>query len=401
MLSMDQLSSLRTPFYAIDKERLLDNLRQMRESFGSVWEGPVRIGYSVKTNSLPWILSLLFKEKVSAEVVSGQEYRLAKEIGFSDADIIYNGPVKDRETFFEALRGGAVVNIDNSAEIAWVKEAVSMGIRNIKLGIRFNFFLEKECPGQTVPGDQYGRFGFNLENGSFENAVKELSGLKEVQIAGLHAHNSTKTKSLDIFSALSRKCAFLIRQYKLTPDYIDIGGCFFGDKPGAPSYKEYAVSIKGGLTDVLTGTETLILEPGAALIASAVSYFCRVCNTRDVGEKRFVTTDGSCIHIDPLMHGIQYQKVLRTENDNKSLKEQILTGFTCMEMDRIGRFRDTAELRVNDLIEFQNCGAYTMALSPLFIGYFPAVYAWDGKELRQVRTAWTEGEFLQGSEVIR
>ena len=52
------------------------------------------IGYSFKTNSLPWVLSFMKEHGCYAEVVSENEYELAEYIGFEH--IIYNGPVKGK-----------------------------------------------------------------------------------------------------------------------------------------------------------------------------------------------------------------------------------------------------------------------------------------------------------------
>ena len=77
--------------------------------------------------------------------------------------------------------------------------------KDIKVGIRVNFDLEKECPNETAMGLDGGRFGFSLENGSFNKAVKRINNIKNVKVVGIHLHNSTKTRSLKIYKTLAKK----------------------------------------------------------------------------------------------------------------------------------------------------------------------------------------------------
>ncbi len=90
----NDIRKLQTPCYILDVEHLDRNVNALLDGFEGEWKGNVIAGYSVKTNSLPWIITHLKKRGFYAEVVSEQEYRLAKHLGFKDDEIILNGPVK-------------------------------------------------------------------------------------------------------------------------------------------------------------------------------------------------------------------------------------------------------------------------------------------------------------------
>ncbi|HEY4495570.1 MAG TPA: diaminopimelate decarboxylase, partial [Candidatus Paceibacterota bacterium] len=68
-----------------------------------------KIAYSVKTNYLPALISILKDAGALSEVVSGFEYWLVKKLGYRHEEIIYNGPDKSNESLEEALVGGAIV----------------------------------------------------------------------------------------------------------------------------------------------------------------------------------------------------------------------------------------------------------------------------------------------------
>ena len=83
----------KTPYFQIDQQRLAATLHGMQDAFKKLWPN-FQIGYSFKTNNLPWIASWMKAQGVYAEVVSTPEYELAKYVGYDDNQIIINGPNK-------------------------------------------------------------------------------------------------------------------------------------------------------------------------------------------------------------------------------------------------------------------------------------------------------------------
>lgn len=392
------ISNLKTPCFIINENELKKNIDNMHSSLRKTW-GNYIIGYSYKTNSLPWIINYLKENSVYAEVVSDLEYNLAKKINYDSKRIIFNGPNKGKKTFINALKEGAIINIDSSREIDWLSDEEFN--KDIKVGIRVNFDLEKECPNETAMGLDGGRFGFSLENGSFNKAVKRINNIKNVKVVGIHLHNSTKTRSLKIYKTLAKKANEIADMFDYELEYIDIGGGFFGGLETKPSYYEYMKTIADELSKKFDKNKTkLIVEPGASIIASPISFLCEVIDVKDTYAKRIVTVNGSRNNIDPLMRKESYFLDLLIEKERKSVKEQIICGYTCMENDRLLAIIDNNELLVGDKLLFNKVGSYTMCLSPLFIEYFPIVYLENDKsEFICVREKWTVDEYMQKSTI--
>lgn len=392
------ISNLKTPCFIINENELKKNIDDMHTSLRKTW-GNYIIGYSYKTNSLPWIINYLKENSVYAEVVSDLEYNLAKKINYDSKRIIFNGPNKGKKTFINALKEGAIINIDSSREIDWLSDEEFN--KDIKVGIRVNFDLEKECPNETAMGLDGGRFGFSLENGSFNKAVKRINNIKNVKVVGIHLHNSTKTRSLKIYETLAKKANEIADMFDYELEYIDIGGGFFGGLETKPSYYEYMKTIADELSKKFDKNKTkLIVEPGASIIASPISFLCEVIDVKDTYAKRIVTVNGSRNNIDPLMRKESYFLDLLIAKERKSVKEQIICGYTCMENDRLLAIRDNNELLVGDKLLFNKVGSYTMCLSPLFIEYFPIVYLENDKsEFICVREKWTVDEYMQKSNI--
>ena len=60
------------------------------------------------------------------------------------------------------------------------------------------------------------------------------------------------------------------------------------------------------------------------------------------------------------------------------------------------------ELESGDKITFKKVGSYTMALSPLFIEYFPDVYVEkENGNIIKIREKWGINEFLQNQNIKR
>lgn len=385
-----------TPYYVIDKKELENGLNGLKEALEEYWDNFI-IGYSYKTNALPWVIHFFKQKECYAEVVSDDEYLLAKSIGIDSNKIIYNGIIKSKDTFVEAIQNGCIVNIDSRRELDWLDEIPTLYKREI--GIRVNFDIEKYCSNHSACGDEGGRFGFCFENGELEKAINVIKE-KGFSIVGIHLHTSSKTRALDVYQAIAKVACEIAQCYKLELSYIDIGGGFFGGLSNKPQFKDYLRLVSGILKECFDPKKTqLIVEPGMSLIGAPVSYVTSVIDVKDTTYNRFIVTDGSRTNIDPLMRKKTYfhHYDFCSEDQKKKLKRQVVCGFTCMEHDRLFVAENEVELQVGDKIVYEKVGAYTMCLTPLFIKYFPDVYLDDGKDLLKIRNKWTPENYMQYS----
>ncbi len=389
-------SQLKTPSFIIYEDKINKNLIELNQALSVTW-GNYIIGYSYKTNSLPWIIDYMNKKGCYAEVVSNVEYELALKYGNSPKNIIFNGPNKGKSQFIEAITKGSIVNVDSWKEMNWLQEIKLTS--DIGIGVRVNFDLEKECPSETVMGDEGGRFGFSYEKGDFKKIIDQINALEHIKVNGIHLHNSSKTRSIKIFEVIASKACEIANLFEYELDFINVGGGFFGGLPDRPTFLEYMQSISAILSKRFNNKNTtLIVEPGASLIATPISFLCEVIDVKDTIKKRIVTVNGSRNNIDPFMNKTNYFLDLLVKNEDKnSVKEQVVCGYTCMEHDRLIKLEDKKELEVEDRLLFNYVGSYTMCFSPLFIEYFPIVYVENNNTFTCVREAWGVEEYCQKS----
>ena len=390
---------LKTPYYRIDESALDEDIRMLKMALDSNWSNNI-CSYSVKTNSLPWLLSHFREKGFYAEVVSGQEYELAKHVGFSADKVIYNGPIKDRKSFEEVLLAGGLVNIDSSYEPLWIKEiAMQHPNRKLSIGVRVNYDLSKDLPEEVLADEEGSRFGYCFENGELKRIIDFLKEIRNVEISGVHLHHSTKTRSVDAYRSLARAAVKIAKEYQLNLRYVDMGGGYYGGVVGKPDFRDYVPAITKELSAYFDKDKTaLILEPGVSMVSSSFDFVTEVVDIKDVRDNRYVIIDGSRVNLNPQVtrrwypHRLQY---VSPELKRAKMPGQMVCGSTCMEYDRLFMEEDAEELKPGDRIIFTNAGGYTVSLSPLFIHYYPAVYVkkCDGS-LFVAREAWTNEEYL-------
>ena len=363
--------NLETPYFLLRESLLRKNVAAFFTALAAEWPNAA-VAYSVKTNALPWILQWMDRHGVLAEAVSDDEYELAELCGFEDRNIVFNGPVKGAETFARAARQGAYINIDSQNDLALLKQEPPRSPERI--GVRINIptdlFDERDI-GYEADGF---RFGFSRENGALGRVFGELQTLLGSSRFGLHTHVNSVTRSPEVYRRTARYVAGIVREYGLDPAFIDVGGGFFGGVPGKPGPLDYIRTIREELLSAVDPERTrLIVEPGSAVVGSAIELHTTVVDVKDTARARIVTTDGSRVHIDPLWRKTGY--LFTTDAQRPPFPRQIVCGYTCMDHDRIMTLADQPELAAGDRIVYHRVGNYTVTFGGPFIQGLPPVYA--------------------------
>lgn len=362
---------MQTPYFLIHENLLNENVMAFQHALSKCWPNS-QLSYSVKTNSLPWVLEHLREMNVFAEVVSDEEYQLALLCGYTDNRIVFNGPIKGNEMIKRSLLNGALVNMDSENDLCvWEESRNNDAVVGIRVNVPPEVFNVNDI---GYAGDGF-RFGFSEENGALEKALRRIGRVD----VGLHLHCNSITRAKEVYIAIAKYAAGIIKKYKLTPTYIDMGGGFFGGVPGKTTPEEYIQAIANEFEGVVDFERTkLIIEPGSAIIGSVVDLYTSVLDAKDTNHARIVTTDGSRIHIDPLWIKHGYMHTIHARLTEKHPK-QVICGYTCMDHDRLMVVENENELSVGDQIVYHRVGAYSMTFGGMFIRYYPEVYV----ELKQ------------------
>lgn len=392
MEQIKDMKDLQTPCFILDKNELERSVKGYQDALKSNFKKCI-VGYSVKTNSVPVCMKLAGEMGAYAEVVSYDEYDLALLCGFEKHHIVYNGPMKSKESFLDAVENGAVVNIECKRELEWLLELPKDA--SYKVGLRLNINISHVSPEDADGGNDNSRFGFSDETSEFKDAIESISQLPNVTLAGLHIHRTAHSRSIRFYKQSIEFACKIIRKYGLILDYLDVGGGYFGLFPNKPTYKEYSdaffeVLSSYGLQDIC-----VIVEPGNALVASCFAFLSEVIDVKHVeSDLWFATTDGSRNDLDPFFRKNSYLSEIIYSKNISVVKEQIVTGCTCLENDRMFTLIEKPLLSVGDRIYYRNVGAYTMCLSPMFIRYISNIYLKKNGSFILVREKWTAKEHV-------
>lgn len=395
MEQIKDMMDLQTPCFILDKEELEKSVKGFQNALKFNFKRSI-VGYSVKTNSVPACMKLAGEIGAYAEVVSHDEWELARLCGFDRQHIVYNGPMKSKETFLDAVEHGAIVNIETKRELEWLKEVdaqVSDDAQKYKVGIRLNINISHVSPEDADGDNDNSRFGFSDETAEFADAVALIAKMPNVELAGLHIHRTAHSRSIRFYKQSIAFACKTIEKYGLKLDYLDVGGGYFGIFPNKPTYQEYSDAFCEVLTSHGLQDLCVIVEPGNALVASCFAFLSEVIDVKHVEEKLwFATTDGSRNDLDPFFKKSGYLSEVLYVHETPLVKEQIVSGCTCLEYDRMFTLTDKPLLSVGDRIYYRNVGAYTMCLSPMFIRYIPNIYLKNEGDYTLVREKWTAKE---------
>nr|WP_254842722.1 diaminopimelate decarboxylase [Bacillus sp. MRMR6] len=392
-------------FYLLNVDKLRENYKKIEYAFQSRYDQFI-IGYSYKTNYVPFVCKQLKNLGAHAEVVSRLEYDLAIKIGVDPKKVIFNGPLKNKEDIYYALENESKINLDSQYEINFVEEyARNNPNRKVKVGLRVNFDLSENGESPLVEGHEVSRFGICLENGDFDSAMNKLSRIKNVQISGLHGHFSTSMRKVETFQKITQVLCNLAKEYTLTDlDYIDIGGGFFGEVPkilieNTPTFEEYAEAVCTVMNNEFGHYKTkpnLIIEPGISMVANVFQFVAKVIDTKSIKDHNFVLVDGSVHNIKPTMHKKNLpMKIVRQDSVDFGNNEDFhIVGYTCLEKDYLAYNFHEKIPKTNDYIIFENVGAYTIVFNPSFIKEKPGIVAIENNRISEVRKKETLRQFF-------
>ena len=88
-----------------------------------------------------------------------------------------------------------------------------------------------------------------------------------------------------------------------------------------------------------------------SVVGAYIDYVTSVMDVKETLHNRFIVTDGSRTNIDPLMNKSSYfYEVLRKNEERKIIKKQTISGFTCMEHDRLFQLKNEKDIQREDQI---------------------------------------------------
>lgn len=369
-----------TPFYVFDRQGFIDNYKRLDDTFKAVYPS-YQISYSYKTNYTPYICNLVKELGGYAEVVSDMEYELAKRLGYDATQIVYNGPEKG-DFLYEHLENKGILNVDNLDELKRiVAYCQASPHKEYQIGLRINM---------DIASSFISRFGFEEDSEEFKQCLNDIRNCDNLRLAGLHCHIS-RARGLD---AWSRRAEKMIRVADKIfkdeiPEYISLGSGMYGAMSyelssqfgdNIPSYSDYADAVFAPFANRYKGEKKPVVftEPGTTLVSRYISFVTEVRNIRGIRGRNLATLDGSFHNLGEICELKKLPFEILKRGDGRICNGVIdLAGYTCLEQDVLYP-EYSGELRIGDILCFENVGGYSIVSKPPFIRPNCPMYAISG-----------------------
>ena len=367
-IAEELIAKYESPLYVFHKDDFIENYNKLLNAVRKIYP-KYNIAYSYKTNYTPGICKTVKELGGLAEVVSEMEYDLAKKIGYTDAEIIFNGPVKG-ESVYEHLENGGVINIDSLNELTKIITFANNNIdKEYKVAFRVNLDV-----GQGF----ISRFGVDTKNGDLDKAMRMVLNQNNLRLVGLHCHIG-RSREIDAWKKRVNLMLDLVDTYfDKVPEFIDLGSGmnsimepelaaqFSGE---IPTYEEYAdvigSAMKSKYGELPYEEQPLLLtEPGTTVVSGYLTFLCKVVSIKNIKGKNFAGLNGSDGNIGDICR--LKQLPISVYSNGEEYKDVDFVGYTCIEHDVMYKGY-SGKLAVGDIVEFRNVGSYSNVFKPPFI----------------------------------
>ncbi|MFD8968196.1 type III PLP-dependent enzyme [Streptomyces sp. NPDC059568] len=376
------LDQVETPAYVYD----LDEARRAHGLLRRMLPQPSRLFYSLKANAHPAIVEALAGLGCSAEVCSSGELAAALEAGVAPDRILYTGPGKRDAEMTEAVKAGVGwFSVDSPAALdqaARTAEAAGVTVRCL---LRIN-------DSSPAPGQSLTMTGVASQFGADADWVLsrpgEFAARPGVELAGLHLYMGSNITDEDALVAQFTTAVSTARRITdslgLDLRLLNLGGGF-----GAPYARSGPLPLFDGLARRVAGLldaefpgwreggPCVAFESGRFLSGSCGSLLTRVLDVKMSHGRPVVVLESGINHLGG-MSGLRRLPPLVPEvrtavargHGGGVLRGAIVTGPLCTPLDTWARSLDLPEVRIGDVVEVRNVGAYGLSASLLaFLGH--------------------------------
>lgn len=380
---ISKLSSVRTPFYYYDMDRLetvLNTVQDLAAQYG------IMVHYAIKANAEERILERMTAHGFGADCVSGGEVKLAARMGFPAEKILFAGVGKTDEEIEIALENDiAAFNVESLEELEVIDAIAGKMGKKARIALRVNPNIDAHTHHYVTTGLQDNKFG--VSDYLFEDAVKCIKSLQNIEFVGLHFHIGSQITAVDEIYALecerAGKVVDWFEEQGLHVRNVDLGGGLgvnyeHPDSEAVPEFEKWFQTIHTFFKRA--HGRTVRVEPGRALVAQCGSLISRVLYVKRTRTKEFAILDaGMNDLIRPALYGAYHrvENVTAGSREEYEVKAYDIVGPVCESSDTWGEGRVLPESFRGDIMAIRSAGAYGSVMASNYNQrpFAPAVFS--------------------------
>jgi diaminopimelate decarboxylase len=361
--------SLSPPLLVYCEEIIFQLLDAIGYAGRSVSAGRASVYFAVKSCYRPAVLRCLAALGVGAEVMSWNEFQLARTAGFPDSRILCNGLGRSPELLDAAYRAGARIVIDSLTDLQRVEELLDKGLGPARLGLRLKPDMSA-FPGTAYASDRH-KLGLREGSQEFAAVLERCTSNPLLRLDLLHVHAASNQTDAELFVHLLDELAGSLRRIESTYPAIriqsvDLGGGFAAfDVENLSAARDLFGRIARHFNQ-LFGDRELIIEPGRYLIDSAAFVLATVQAVKQDAGRCYMVTDASTNTLMPFKEAT-YRLVHPQPDPEGRHRVAVVDGITSLTSIVIPEVRLQHLPAVGERVLLANCGAYTSALSKFWV----------------------------------
>ena len=356
---------LGTPFYVYSTA----TLRRHFDLFESALNGVDHlICYAVKASSNQAILRTLAKFGAGMDVVSGGEYKRARDAGVEGNRIVFSGVGKTSSEMKMALSEGVrQFNVESEEELFVLSTLANSMDRLAPITLRVNPDVDAKTHEKIATGKAENKFGIPISRAREVYAL--AASLPGIKVVGIDLHIGSQLTQLLPFEEAYKKIADLtniLRSDGHEITRLDLGGGLgipYGSNDGTPpTPKEYGQMIKRVLGHLNCEIE---IEPGRLLVGNAGLLVSEVIYVKKGHDREFLILDAAMNDLlRPALYEA-YHDIVPIVKSRLKQKDAVydIVGPVCETGDTFAKSREMNKCKPGDLLAFRSAGAYGAAMA--------------------------------------
>jgi diaminopimelate decarboxylase len=417
-----------TPLFVVSAPRIRNNIARLLEA--TRHHEKIKLCYASKANNVLGVLRVVREAGIDVEVNSGGELFRALRAGYRPDQIEMNGISKTEREIAEAIEAGVyAINVDSPFELELIEQVASFLKKRANVTIRLVAGVGTRSHAALQTALYTSKFGVSPAHAR-EMMLRALKRPEFIDLVGLHIHVGSQTPDpepyVEAFAAMWDHMLWLSRETGHKLQHINIGGGipvnYLRDDTqaeeisaaerdmlgarltsaqmlGAAIDAVRASAKKAGAEHLLEDLE-IVMEPGRAVIADAVTILTKVRNIKnrpETAENWALTDAGYNLMLSMVMYHWYYHAIEASRAGDPHTSRYRMAGPLCdggdvyFDLHGDGHLPDCrllpANISVGEIIAMLNTGAYTMSQMTAYNGRpFPAaVMVEDSGKIQVIR----------------
>lgn len=375
---INKFKKLKTPFYYYDIDLLkttLEAVNKETEKYGYI------VHYAVKANANRKILKIINDYQFGSDCVSGNEIKKSLETGFPPDKIVFAGVGKSDEEILTGLDNNIFCfNCESYQEMEVINDLAGKRKKTADIALRINPNIDPKTHHYITTGLEENKFGIN--KWEFENIIKRLKKLINLNLIGLHFHIGSQITDLEVFKSLCihvNEIQDWFNNHGIDFSHLNVGGGLGvdyqePDKNSTNNFSEF-FHIFNEILEFKPG-QKVHFELGRAIVAQCGSLISCVLYIKEGVNTNFAILDAGMTElIRPALYQA-YHKIENLTSDKNEVMYDVV-GPICESSDTFGKMVKLPETRRGDIIAIRSTGAYgeVMASQYNLRDLPPAVYS--------------------------